>query len=300
MKAMYFALAISVWLAGATALWAQEPEITVELPGGATMEMVWIPPGTFLMGSPEDEPGNQPNEGPQHEVTISQGFYLGKHELTQGQWASVMDTQPWIGHSVIREGSNFPAEWISWEDAQAFIHRLNVTAGDSLYRMPTEAEWEYACRAGTTTAWSFGDDESVMGTYAWFKGNTSDMGEWYTREVGQKLPNPWGLCDMHGNVLEWTQDWAMREYTTGSQVDPIQAEPTVVVAPGTDDTPARILRGGMRLFYSSGCRSAFRFHQFSPTDPGHLTGVRILRRTKKTTITFPSSWGDMKQKTNSP
>ena len=196
-------------------------EITVELPGGATMEFVWIEPGTFTMGSPDSELGRDPDEGPQHEVTISQGFYLGKYEITQGQWEVVMtgDT-PWAGKEYVKENPNHPAVYISWEDMQAFISKLNQAAGSSVYRLPTEAEWEYACRAGTETRWSFGDDETLLGNYAWYNDNTWNVGEKYAHEVGTTLPNPWGLYDMHGNVYEWCQDWWYRVYTTEAQKDP--------------------------------------------------------------------------------
>jgi len=140
-------------------------EIIVDLPGGATMAFVWIEPGTFTMGSPSSEPGRWDDEGPQHEVTISRGFYLGKFEVTQGQWQAVMGTRPWAGESYVRENPNHPAVYISWNDVQAFIQKWNEAAEDSLYRLPTEAEWEYACRAGSVTRWSFGDDESQLGYF---------------------------------------------------------------------------------------------------------------------------------------
>ena len=168
------------------------------------IEFVWIEPGTFLMGAAD-------LGFTEHEVTISRGFYLGKYEITQGQWESVMGSNPsYFG------GSNRPVEQVSWNDVQEFIGRLNEAAGEEVYRLPTEAEWEYACRAGTTTRWSFGDDEGQLGEYAWYTGNNSPYG---TKEVGTKRPNPWGLYDMHGNVWEWCQDW-YGSYTSDSQIDP--------------------------------------------------------------------------------
>jgi len=183
------------------------PETTFVLLDGAEMEMVWIEPGMFMMGSPDTEPGRWENEGPLHEVTLTQGFYLGKYELTQEQWESVMKTRPWAGQALIEEGPNIPAQFISRGDVQAFIDSLNAAEGSAVYRLPTEAEWEYACRAGTTTIWSFGDDEGLVGEYVWHSGNTRGVGEAYAHRVGMKLPNPWGLYDMHGNVYEWVQDW---------------------------------------------------------------------------------------------
>ena len=131
-------------------------ELVALLPGGAEMGFIWIEPGVFQMGSPDSEAGRYGNEGPVHEVEISQGFYLGKYEVTQGQWESVMGETPWSGGSYVVEDSSHPAVSISWHDVQRFVAKLNDAAGDSLYRLPTEAEWEYACRAGTSTRWSFG------------------------------------------------------------------------------------------------------------------------------------------------
>ena len=151
--------------------------VGVEFPllRGASMEFVWISPGSFRMGSPSSEPGHRSNEGPVHEVEISKGFWLGKYEVTQEQWVAVMGSNP----SRYR-GADRPVENVSWHDVQAFIDKLNP-ARETLYRLPTEAEWEYACRAGSTTRWSFGDDESRLGDYAWYGGNNSPSG---TKAVG--------------------------------------------------------------------------------------------------------------------
>ena len=190
-----------------------------ELPTGVTMEFVWIAPGSFVMGSPEGEVGRQADEGPQHRVTISQGFYLGKYEVTQEQWLAVMESVPWLGEDFIQLSSLHPAVYVSWHDTQAFVQKLNADAGDSLYRLPTEAEWEYAARAGSQKRWSFGDDEGRLGEYAWYRANAWDQGLRYAQPVGSKAPNPWGLHDMHGNVWEWCQD-VYGPYTSADQVDP--------------------------------------------------------------------------------
>jgi formylglycine-generating enzyme required for sulfatase activity len=161
------------------------------------MEFVLIPAGSFTMG--DDGESADDDEKPRHRVTISQPFYLGKYEVTQMQWAVVMGNNP----SRFKELSN-PVENVSWNDVQEFIRRLNqMLLGARKYRLPTEAEWEYAARAGTTSAYSFGDDAGNLYRYAWYKGNSEDK----THPVGQRDPNAWGLHDMHGNVWEWVEDW---------------------------------------------------------------------------------------------
>ena len=249
--------------------------ITVNLPGGARMEMVWIPPGTFVMGSPQKEI-NQLNaqhltmvysdEGPQHRVTISEGFYLGKYELTQGQWESVMGTRPWSGEKYVQESSDHPAVYISWNDVQEFIGKLNRAEGSEVYRLPTEAEWEYACRAGTATRLSFGDDESQLGEYAWYAGNTWGVGEKYAHGVGSKLPNPWGLYDMHGNVYEWCEDW-YGSYSSSSQTDPT----------GLSTGASRVSRGSAFSSIARSVRSASRGID-SPGLRIYNLGARLLRQ----------------------
>ena len=151
-----------------------EEDISVTLPGGAKLEMVWIQPGRFLMGSPVSESGRDDHEGPRHEVTITKGFYLGKYEVTRGQWESVMNTHPWISgfSSEVSGRGNFPANWMRWHHVEAFIGKLNEAEGTDIYRLPTEAEWEYACRAGTTTPWSFGEDSTRNADYARYNENS--------------------------------------------------------------------------------------------------------------------------------
>ena len=242
--------------------------IAVELPGGATMDMVWIGRGSFLMGSPADEPGRDQNEGPQHRVTISRGFYLGKYEITQAQWTSVMHARPWAGKSHVEDNPHHPAVYISWEDVREFTRRLNRMAGAEVYRLPTAAEWEYACRAGTATPWSFGEDDNALKKYAWYADNTWEVGERYGHAVGAKLPNPWGLHDMHGNVWEWVQDWYSNEpYSNVPEVDP----------KGPAKGFLRVGRGAAFGNYGHVLRSANRSGG-DPTSRNAGTGARLVRQ----------------------
>ena len=236
------------------------------LPGGGVLSMVWIEPGTFQMGSPSSEAGQYTNEGPVHRVRISEGFWMGKYEVTQGQWEGVMGTRPWSGKDYVRSGSDYPAVYVSWDDAQEFISRLNASAGSAVYRLPSEAEWEYACRAGTTTRWSFGDNESQLRHYAWYRANAWDVGEKYGHRIGTKRANPWGLYDMHGNVWEWVHDW-YGNYSSSPVVDPVGP------LSGSD----RVIRGGDFGNDARSVRSALRYGH-SPGYRFNHIGFRLLRR----------------------
>ena len=243
-------------------------EIAVELPGGSTMEFVWIDSGKFMLGSPLPEEGRLLDEGPQHQVTIGEGFYLGKYEVTQEQWLAVMEEAPWAEQNGVEEDAKRPAVDVSWADAQSFVHRLNEAAGDSLYRLPTEAEWEYACRAGTTTRWSFGDAESELGEYAWCSAGADEVvveEEKRARQVGLKKPNPWGLYDMHGNVWEWCQDW-YGEFTSEGKTDPV----------GPEEGKTRVIRGGNFGNKPRSTRSAYRYH-YAPDSHYLGIGLRLVK-----------------------
>ncbi|MGB2614611.1 MAG: SUMF1/EgtB/PvdO family nonheme iron enzyme [Phycisphaerae bacterium] len=202
--------------------WAKE--IVHEATG---IELVFIPAGEFLMGSPASE-ARRDNDETQHRVTLTKGFYLGATEVTQAQWQAVMGSNP----SRFKGDGRLPAEKVSWNDCQAFCRK----AGGGL-RLPTESEWEYACRAGTQTRFSFGDADSALGDYAWYGSNS---GKGAPHPVGQKRPNAWGLYDMHGNVWEWCADWYVKDYPGGAVTDP--TGPAAV--PGPPELSRRVMRGG--------------------------------------------------------
>lgn len=210
----------------------------ITLPGGEKMEMIWCEPGSFMMGSPKDEEGRFEDEH-MHRVTLTKGFWLGKYEVTQAQWNSVM------GRGRPRfTGKDKPMDNISWDDCQSFLRAVNATLGGSA-RFPTEAEWEYACRAGSSAPIS---GSGRLDQMAWYDANSDNS----THKVGEKTPNAWGFCDMHGNVLEWCSDWFAD--SEGHAVDP----------KGPSAGSFRLLRGGCWFFLERDCRSAYRLKR----DPG--------------------------------
>jgi formylglycine-generating enzyme required for sulfatase activity len=217
-------------------------ELTLDLGGGVTMKLVLIHPGKFMMGEEE-----------QHEVTLSKPFYMGVTEVTQAQYEAIMGTNP----SSFKGPAN-PVETVSWNDATEFCKKLSEKTRQAV-RLPTEAEWEYACRAGTKTAFSFGDDESALGDYAWYAANSGDT----THPVGQKKPNAWGLFDMHGNVWEWCADW-WGVYPKGAVTDP----------QGPASGKYRVLRGGAWPLDPGRCRSA-SLTDFTPDSRYFIYGFRV-------------------------
>ncbi|MCA9048380.1 MAG: SUMF1/EgtB/PvdO family nonheme iron enzyme [Planctomycetaceae bacterium] len=236
------------------------------------MKLKLIPAGEFLMGSPESEQGRSDDEH-QHRVRITQPFYLGVTEVTQGQWTAVMGTEPWKGEDYVREGADFPATYVSWEDAVEYCKRLTSREGVT-YRLPTEAEWEYACRGGTTTRFHFGSSETSLGDYAWFDGNAWDVDEKYAHLVRQKRPNGFGLYDMHGNVWEWCQDeYDAEYYKTSSAADPRGPSES-------SGGSRRVYRGGCWYDSPQGCRSAHR-GGYSPSSRHGDLGFRVLRSSVK-------------------
>ncbi len=221
---------------------------TITLPGGATMEMIWCAPGTFLMGSPLAERGRFDDE-PQHQVTLTKGFWLGKYEVTQKQWESVMGENP----SKFKDPDR-PVESVSWEDCNAFIRQVNTGLG-GVARFPTEAEWEYACRAGSNSAVA---GNGLLSDMAWYDANSGNE----THPVGKNHPNAWGFFDMHGNVLEWCYDWFGK--FEAKAIDP----------KGPSIGSFRVLRGGCWFFYARDCRSAYRLKR-DPALRNAIYGFRL-------------------------
>jgi formylglycine-generating enzyme required for sulfatase activity len=241
----------------------------------APTNLVFIPPGTFRMGSATNEVDRYDNEGPQTAVTISRGFWMGKYLVTQGEYLAMMGSN-WSFFNGVRQdypqpGTNTdfgidlnrPVENVSWYDATNYCGQLTQQkraegriAAHCEYRLPTEAEWEYACRAWTSTRFSYGDDLTYtnLANYAWYGNNSVGT----THPVGQKLPNPWGLYDMYGNVWEWCQDWWSDSLPGGIVMDP----------QGPATTGRRAFRGGSWYDLGRYCRSAGR----SGRNPSFLTG----------------------------
>ena len=220
------------------------------------MEFIRIPAGTFQMG--DIWGGGQSDESPVHTVTLTKDFFIGTYEVTQAQWEAVMGSNP---SSFSSCGGDCPVETVSWYDVQAFIDALNAAEGTTAYRLPTEAEWEYAARAGTTTKYSFGNEENLLGDYAWYDVNSGSE----THPVGQKQPNPWGLYDMHGNVWEWAQDW-ISNYSSSPTTDPA----------GPSSGTYRVVRGGGWVSGAFFLRSAFRLRA-APGFRYGILGFRLVR-----------------------
>jgi len=233
-----------------------------ELPGSVKLEMVLIPAGSFMMGSPSGEQDRDDDEK-QHKVTLTNDFYIGKYEVTQAQWQAVMGNNP-----SYFKGANLPVEQVSWDDCQEFIKKINELTNLRIngFRLPTEAEWEYACRAGTLTPFHYGN--SLSSSQANFDGNYPyNTSEGIYRKkplpVGSFSPNAWGLYDMHGNVWEWCQDW-YGEYPSGSVTNPT----------GANSGSHRVLRGGGWNSGARICRSAFRLN-LSPDNRDNGLGLRL-------------------------
>jgi len=229
------------------------------------VELVWIPPGTFVMGSPTSEVDRSSDEGPQTTVRLTKGFYMGRCLVTQRDYSAVMTNNP----SYFTGNLDLPVESLSWYDATNYcanLTRHEQSAGrlptGCVYRLPTEAEWEYACRAGTTNRFSYGDDPGYtqLINYAWYTANSG----FATHRVGQKLPNPWGLYDMYGSVTEYCLDW-YAGYPGGSVTDPA----------GSDSGSRRVVRGGEYGSAAKACRSAKRDYDI-PSLGAMFNGFRVV------------------------
>ncbi len=236
---------------------ARPGEIEVDLGRGVKLTMVPIAAGEFLMGSPDSDKNASKDETPRHRVRITRPFYLGKYPVTQEQWEAVTGNNP---SNVLEPKS--PVVNVSWEDCRQFCDMLNAkphAAGK--FQLPTEAQWEYACRAGSTTSYCFGSEESRLGDFAWYAANA----QLQAHSIGTKLPNVWGLYDMHGNVWQWCLDWYDRGYYANSPKD----DP---MGPATG--PGRVFRGGGWDYPAASCRSAYR-SEAEPDCRNYDLGLRV-------------------------
>jgi len=234
----------------------KEVDEKADLGKGIKLEMVLIPAGKFMMGSLASEEGRHEVELPQHEVTLTKPFYMGRYEVTQDQWEAVMGNNP-----SETKGAKLPVTNVTWLDCQEFIKKLNAKT-DGGYRLPMEAEWEYACRAGTTTAYSFGDTITPK--------DTNYIGSKIEKlvVVGSYKPNAFGLYDMHGNVWEWCEDWYTRGCERAMVIDP--------KGPIKEDDGGRVLRGGSFYAGETGSRSANRVAS-APADKNSGYGFRLAK-----------------------
>ncbi len=238
-------------------------EKVIELPGlpqdAAPLVLVRIPAGSFMMGSGPDDPGHEENEAPKHEVAISEPFYMGKFEVTQAQWTALMGSNPSHEEMI---GDDLPVNKVSVDDCQEFLKRLNGLLNDFRYRLPTEAEWEYACRAGTKTTTYFSNTPTPeqIAQHAWYRENS----DFTTQPVGSLLPNPWGLHDMHGNVWEWCWDW-YGPYSAVKRTDPR----------GPSEGEEIVIRGASWMARPEYIRSADR-GKMADSRGFHTGGFRIV------------------------
>lgn len=267
------------WLGAAlfvvVALASPAEERAVSLPGPTALHLVRVAPGVFVMG---DDKGN-PDERPARRVNVPRAFWLGMTEVTQAQWTAVMGTNP----SEFK-GPRGPVENVNWLDAHEFLRRLNALPTGFVFRLPAEVEWEYACRAGSTTRYAHGDDAARLGKHAWFRDNSGAheflgwlglarglnrglrglalpwrVPTWGTSDVASKKPNAWGFYDMHGSAWEWCEDL----YAGG---------PEAPLAPNTPE--ARVIRGGSWFSIGLDCRSSNR-SRYAPTEKSNVTGLRL-------------------------
>ena len=256
-----FCVSLVVALASYRPIHAQPSDPPKNFTNSIGMKFVWIPPGTFIMGSPKEEKERAANETP-HKVTLTKGFYMGVHTVTQEQWQAVMGNNP----SHFKGERNLPVEMVSWNDCQKFIKKL-LDKDKKPYRLSTEAEWEFCCRAGTTTPFFCGetistDQANYNGEITYGNGKQGER-RGKTMPVGSFPANAWGLHDMHGNVWQWCQDW-YDDYSQNDVTDPR----------GPSEGKRRVVRGGGWSNIPGACRSAYRAHPRSDDRDGH-TGFRL-------------------------
>jgi len=239
------------------------------------LRLCWCPPGAFTMGPNrryEVERTYRLADERRVKVRLSRGFWLGKCETTQGQWTALMGTRPWVGQAYsgyAPDHADHPAVYVSWNDAVEFCRRLTESehAGGRLddgreYRLPTEAQWEYACRAGSSTPYWFGANTADLADHEWIDENTFARDRKHPQPVGTKSANPWGLHDLHGNVAEWCRDVHCETVPGGLDPEAI------------DGGPDRVFRGGSFAYPDWECRSASR-HHYPPTSCGYTVGFRV-------------------------
>jgi formylglycine-generating enzyme required for sulfatase activity len=240
--------------------------------------LVWCPPGSFQMGAPSSDPDASPNEGPAHAVTFGQGFWISKSKVTQDEWIRHLKANPAFfqpGACVrFAEGTALPVEQVSWEDIQGYVGKINTLLGWSAFRLPSEAEWEYAYRAGTSTRFFWGEDPNLQGlsTYAWYKANAFNL----TRPVNQLGANPWELMDIAGNVLEWTADTYAADYT-GTPTDG---------SPMLENSSLRSLRGSAWNDAGKNLRASARAVR-PPSDRFRTVGFRLVRPHRDAPVLSP-------------
>jgi len=252
--------------------------MTLDLGDDVKMELVLIPAGDFMMGSklsPAEaakafggREANYANEHPRRKVTISKPFYMGIHEVTQAQWETLMDNKPYLDKMVTKVGPQYAVGWVHSNEAIEYCEKLSKKLGKSV-KLPTEAQWEYACRAGSDAEFCYGDDPEKVGEYGWYGKNMVDnqKAKTYAREGGLLKPNAWGLYDMHGNVWEWCRDWHSNDfYGSGNDVDP----------ECTEETKHRTARGGSWYNGAVNLRSAARNSWTGPNYRHYNYGFRVI------------------------
>jgi formylglycine-generating enzyme len=255
--------------------WARHLKSDSVVTNSLGQKLILIPPGVYTMGSPFARTEAAEVNRPYRVVTLTRPFLMGTTEVTQGQWKALMNTEPWAGREYVKEGPDYAACYLSSDDCVAFITKLNAKEKTKAYRLPTEAEWEYAARAGTTTLQYWGEDESKISDHAWWGGGNEFSGnarsEQYAHEVGKKLPNPFGLFDIYGNVTEGCSDWFEPYDVSGKPLtDPM----------GPKNGDQKVSRGGDWIGSAKHSSASVR-HWIEPDFRDLTGGFRIVRGFEK-------------------